>query len=69
MGNKTLSRGKNMTELKQDHFEVIDSNKQKVYEEQKQMRREVSDFVLNCPKFKLFQLYDEYKRIKRNKTE
>jgi|TARA_B100000900_G_scaffold312662_1_gene271449 hypothetical protein len=58
-----------MTELKQDHFEVIDSNKQKAYEEQKQMRREVSDFVLNCPKFKLFKLYDEYKRIKRDKTE
>ena len=58
-----------MTELKQGHFEVIDSNKQKAYEEQKQMRREVSDFVLNCPKFKLFKLYDEYKRIKRDKTE
>jgi hypothetical protein len=58
-----------MTELKQDHFEVIDGNKQKAYEEQKQMRREVSNFVLNCPKFKLFQLYDEYKRIKRDKTE
>jgi hypothetical protein len=58
-----------MTELKQDHFEVIDSNKQKAYEEQKEMRVEISDFVLNCPKFKLFKLYDEYKRIKRDKTE
>ena len=42
-----------MTELKQDHFEVIDSNKQKAYEEQKQMRDEIS-FYLNCSTFKLF---------------
>jgi len=50
-------------------FEVIDANKQKAYEEQKQMRDELSFYALNCPKFKLFQLYDEYKRIKRDKTE
>jgi len=50
-------------------FEVIDANKQKAYEEQKQMRDELSFYDLNCPKFKLFQLYDEYKRIKRDKTE
>ena len=58
-----------MTELKQDHFEVIDSNKHKAYEEQKQMRDEIAFFALNCPKFKLFKQYDEYKRIKRDKTE
>ena len=46
-------------------FEVIDANKQKAYEEQKQMRDELSFYALNCPKFKLFQLYDEYKRIKK----
>jgi len=58
-----------MTELKQDHFEVIDSNKQRAYREQKEMREEISFFALNCSKFKLFKLYDEYKRIKRDKTE
>ena len=58
-----------MTELKQDHFEVIDSNKQRAYEEQKQMRRDISDFALNCSKFKLFKLHDEYKRIKKDNTE
>ena len=58
-----------MTELKQAHFEVIDSNKHKAHEEQKQMRDEIAFFALNCPKFKLFKLYDEYKRIKRDKTE
>ena len=58
-----------MTELKQDHFEVIDSNKHKAYEEQKQMRDEIAFLALICPKFKLFKLYDEYKRITRDKTE
>ena len=27
-----------MPELKEEHFEVIDKNKQKVYQEQKEMR-------------------------------
>ncbi len=58
-----------MTELKQDHFEVIDSNKHKAYEQQKEMRNEIAFFALNCSKFKLFQLYDEYKRIKKDNTE
>ena len=58
-----------MTELKQAHFEVIDSNKHKAYEEQKEMRDEISFYALNCPKFKLFKLYDEYKCIKKDNTE
>ena len=33
-----------MTELKQDHFEVIDSNKHKAYEQQKEMRDEIAFF-------------------------
>ena len=35
-----------MTELKQAHFEVIDANKQKAYEEQKEMRDEISFYAL-----------------------
>ena len=58
-----------MTELKQEHFEVIDANKQKTYEEQKQMRDEISFFALNCSTFKMQKLYDEYKRIKKDNTE
>ena len=58
-----------MTELKQDHFELIDSNKHKAYREQKEMRDEISFYALNCPKFKLFKLYDEFKRIKKDNTE
>ena len=55
-----------MTELKQEHFEVIDANKQKAYEEQKEMREEMAFFVLNCSTFKMQQLYNEYKRIKKD---
>jgi len=50
-------------------FEVIDSNKHKAYKEQKEMREEIAFFALNCPKFKLFKLHDEYKRIKKDNTE
>jgi hypothetical protein len=31
-----------MAELKEDHFEVIDGNKQRAFEERKQMRVELS---------------------------
>ena len=58
-----------MTELKQDHFEVIDSNKHKAYEQQKEMRDEIAFFALICSTFKMQQLYDEYKRIKKDNTE
>ena len=58
-----------MTELKQDHFEIIDSNEHKAYEEQKQMREDIVFFALNCSTFKMQQLYDEYKRIKKDNTE
>ena len=65
MGNKTLSRKKIMTELKQEHFEVIDSNKQKAYEEQKEMRVELTEYIDKCNTYELSKLYDEYKRIKK----
>ena len=56
-----------MPELKEEHFEVIDSNKAKVYEEQKSMRKELKDFIDSCNTFHLQEFYSEYKRIVRNK--
>ena len=56
-----------MAELKEEHFEVIDSNKAKVYEEQKSMRKELKDFIDSCNTFHLQEFYSEYKRIVRNK--
>ena len=57
-----------MTELKNEHFEVIDKNKQKAHEERQNMRDQLAYFVLNCNSFDLMKLYDEFKRLKRNKT-
>ena len=56
-----------MTELKQEHFEVIDKNKQKAREQQRDMRDQLAVFVLNCNSYELMKLYEVYKRLKKNK--
>jgi hypothetical protein len=56
-----------MTELKKEHFEIIDQNKDKVYQEKKLMRDELAFFVLNCSDFNMVKMYNEYKRLKKNK--
>ena len=57
-----------MTELKNEHFEIIDKNKQKAHEDRQNMRDQLAYFVLNCNSFDLMKLYDEFKRLKRDKT-
>jgi len=54
-----------MTQLTNEHFELHDRNKAKVYEEQKQMRNEVKSFVESCSVLHLQELYSEIKRFKR----
>ena len=54
-----------MTELKDEHFQVIDGNKAKAYEQQKSMRKELIEFVSNCKAFNMQELYSEMKRMKR----
>ena len=56
-----------MTELKDEHFEVIDKNKQKALNDQKKMRIEIKDYVDNCNVYELSIIYDECKRLKKNK--
>ena len=46
--------------------EVQSGNKQKIYEEQQEMRKEISNFVSNCSVFHLQKLYDEMKRFKKD---
>ena len=46
--------------------EVQSGNKQRIYEEQKEMRKEISEFVLNCSVFHMHKMYDEMKRLKKN---
>ena len=56
-----------MAELKEEHFELHDSNKAKAYEEQKSMRNELKKFIDSCGVFHLQELFAEYKRMVRNK--
>ena len=54
-----------MAELKDEHFEVIDANKAKAYEQQKSMRKELIEFISDCKAFNMQELYSEMKRMKR----
>ena len=55
-----------MPELKEEHFEVIDSNKAKAHEEQKEMREELINWIKSCDKFQMLELYSEMRRMKRS---
>jgi len=50
-------------------FEALDhvraKNRTRVYEEQKQMRVELTEYIDKCGTYELSKLYDEYKRLKR----
>ena len=43
--------------------EVQSSNKQKMYEQQKERREEIKKFISNCSVFHLHKMYDEMKRL------
>ena len=54
-----------MTEINDEIKFVIDENKSKIYQEQKEMRDDVAFYVLNCSVFKLQKMYEEMKRLKK----
>ena len=58
-----------MTEIRDEHLEVINKNKAKAYEQQQEMRNELAFFVMNCTHFEMQELYSEMKRMKRIKNE
>jgi hypothetical protein len=58
-----------MTELRDEHLEVISKNKAKAHEAQKSMRDELAFFVMNCTHFQMQELYSEMKRMKRKTIE
>ena len=58
-----------MTELTKEHFHLHDSNKAKAYEEQKEMRKELKDFVSECSVFELQKLYKEMKLVKKYEND
>ena len=55
-----------MSEQNEIHFEVIDNNKAKAHEEQKEMREELIKWVKSCDKFQMGELYSEMRRMKRS---
>ena len=58
-----------MAELRDEHLEVISKNKARAHEQQKDMRDELSFFVMNCSQFHMQELYSEMKRMKRMKND
>ena len=55
-----------MAEQNETHFEVIDNNKAKAHEEQKEMREELINWIKSCDKFQMLELYSEMRRMKRS---
>ncbi len=54
-----------MTELTLKHFEVIDKNKAKAYEDRKEMKKELKEFIDKCNTYELQRMYSEFKRLRR----
>ena len=48
---------------------VQQKNKQKVYEEQKEMRNDIAFFVLNCSVFKLQRMHETMRRLKNENSD
>ena len=61
MGSEVL-----MAQQNEEHLEVISRNKAKAYEEQKEMREELINWIKSCDKFQMLELYSEMRRMKRS---
>ena len=57
-----------MTEINDDIKSVIDENKAKAFEEQKEMRDDVAFYVLNCSVFNLQRMFKRMKQLKNEKN-
>ena len=53
-----------MAQQNEEHFETIDKNKAKAYEEQKSMRQELIDWVNSCNTMHMQELHAEMTRMK-----
>ncbi len=58
-----------MTEMRDEHFEVISENRARAHEQQKEMRQELIEWVKTCDKLQMGELYSEMKRMKRSWNE
>ena len=57
-----------MTEIKEDIKAVIDENKARAHQEQKEMRDDVAFYVFNCDALNLQKMYERMKEIKNEKN-
>ena len=57
-----------MTEINEDIKSVIDENKARAYQEQKEMRDDVAFYVFNCDALNLQKMYERMKEIKNEKN-
>ena len=57
-----------MTEIKEDIKAVIDENKARAYQEQKELRDDVAFYVFNCDALKLQKMYQTMKELKDEKN-
>ena len=57
-----------MTEIKEDIKAVIDENKARAHQEQKEMRDDVAFYVFNCDALKLQKMYQTMKELKDEKN-
>ena len=56
-----------MTEINEEIKSVIDENKAKAYESQKEMRDDIAFYVLNCSVFDLQRMFKRMKELKNEK--
>jgi hypothetical protein len=56
-----------MTEINDQIKSVIDKNKARAYQEQKEMRDDVAFYVLNCSVFNLQMMFKRMKELKNEK--
>ena len=57
-----------MTEINEEIKSVIDENKARAYQEQKEMRDDVAFYVFNCDALKLQKMYQTMKELKDEKN-
>ncbi len=55
-----------MAQQNEEHLEVISRNKAKAFEEQKEMRQELIDWINSCSKMHMQELHAEMTRMKRS---
>ena len=56
-----------MTEINDQIKSVIDKNKARAYQEQKEMRDDVAFYVLNCSVFNLQMMFKRMRELKNEK--